>query len=104
MNLLTNKTFSRISIVITSGAFRLISSFSNLLISLVIIHTHSIQLWGELISFTLFLDLGFSIINWGQIPYLNREFSLHPDRISKNLISSITSRFSILCVFVIGFW
>ena len=79
----------------------MIGAFSNLIVSLFVIRTQSATLWGEVVYFILLVDLGFSMINWGQTPYLVREFSMHPKRIQIEIFKSFLSRSWLLILFII---
>jgi O-antigen/teichoic acid export membrane protein len=95
------KIISRVTIIISGGVFRVIGAFSNLIISLFIIRSQSAALWGEVVYFILLIDLAFSIVNWGQTPYLVREFSMHPKKIQTTLLQSFLSRTGLLILFII---
>ncbi len=101
MNIFSNKNVFRFKLILSGGLFRLISSFSNLIISVFIIRTQSEGLWGKFVYYVLFLDLGFSVINWGHGAYLIREFSRNPLQIKSLSSQSFFSRSVILLLFII---
>jgi hypothetical protein len=89
----------RLTTIALGGASRLLSSFSNVIISFFIIRNQTGELWGELISYLLILDFGFSIISWGATPYLIREFSLHPNTMKMDWSEATSTRSLLLLLF-----
>ncbi len=53
------------------------------LVSFLIIRYHDISLWGSFVVFLIGVELLTTLLNWGQKPYLLREFSLHPSTIGQ---------------------
>jgi glycosyltransferase involved in cell wall biosynthesis/O-antigen/teichoic acid export membrane protein len=90
---------NRLTIIALGGFSRLFNSFSNVIISFFIIRIQSGELWGELVSYMLILDFGFSIISWGATPYLVREFSLHPQAMKTDWSEVTSSRTLLLILF-----
>jgi O-antigen/teichoic acid export membrane protein len=88
----TPKYILRSRIILTSAASRLLSSFSTVAISLVVVRLESALLWGDVIYFILLLDLGFVIVAWGQNSFFNQEFSLHPDKIAESWFTGFAAR------------
>src|SRR5688572_8334338 len=88
----------------SGSAYRTVSALSGFILSLLIIRTQSVVLWGEVVYFILLIDLAFSIISWGNTPYLIRQFSLFPNLIQNNFVKSITSRIPLLLLFVAALW
>jgi O-antigen/teichoic acid export membrane protein len=91
----------RIKLMVAGGLARLFSSFSNLILSFIIVRTQSPELWGEVVPYLLILDFGFSFVNWGASPYLIRSFSLNPATQKKSLNESIHSRIALMISFTI---
>lgn len=101
---LNKRFFHRLRTILASAVSRIVLLFGNLIVSFILIRTESAELWGEVVSYILLIDLGFSIVNWGHSPYLVREFSLRPASMEKALWSSIASRFLLLLIFVGIIW
>jgi O-antigen/teichoic acid export membrane protein len=93
--------YKRTKTIVVGGLARVISSFTNLIISLIVIRIQSPELWGEIIPFILFIDFGFSFVSWGASPYLIRAFSANPAGIKDELGKSIASRLPLLLLFII---
>ncbi len=101
---LNRKLFLRLRTILSAATFRITFLFSNLIISLLVITTASAELWGEVVSYILIVDLGFSVINWGHASYLIREFSLQPSQMHRRLWESLSSRSLLLLAFVAIIW
>src|SRR5688572_13127167 len=91
----------RLLTVATSALFRLLISFGNVIVSLIIVRLYSPKLWGDMVYYLLLLDFGFVAINWGHSFYLSRQFSENPQLISNNFQKAFVSRSYILILFVI---
>lgn len=66
------------------------------LISLLVIRLFSVDLWGEFVLFLVSIELFTTVLNWGQKPFLLREFSLKPNEISKYWSRAVYSRIPLL--------
>lgn len=93
------KVYSRLNIVLSGGIFRIFVSFANLIISLFVIRTQSDQLWGQMVYYLMILDFGFSVVNWGHVPYLIQIFSSNPSGIRRQVMAALQSRFYLLFIF-----
>jgi len=72
------------------------------LISLIVVRLFTPDLWGMFVPFLIIVEVINTIINWGQKPYLMREFSLSPSKISVLWAKAICSRgFLMLIAFLI---
>lgn len=101
-----SKWATRIFTIALGGASKLLGSFSNFIISIVVVRTQSITLWGELIPYLVTIDLALTILSWGSTSYLLREFSLRPNEIKLKWNESICSRgipllFLMMSIFVL---
>ena len=70
-----------------------LKSFSNVIISLLIIRLFSETLWGEVVFYFIFIDLAFNIIDWGSKNYLLLKFSERPDQMRQQWQESLFTRF-----------
>jgi O-antigen/teichoic acid export membrane protein len=86
------KLYHRLTIVFSGVSFRLLASFSSLIISLCLVRTQSAALWGGVVHYLVVIDLFFSVINWGHAQYLIREFSLRPGQLILGFRQSLISR------------
>ncbi len=66
------------------------------LISLLIIRLFSVDLWGQFVVLLVAVELLTSLLNWGQKPFLLREFALHPRKIGSSWSTSIYARMPFL--------
>ncbi len=55
----------RVKIIAQGGVSRLIISFSNVIVSFMVVRTQSATLWGEVVVYLLIVDTGFSLVSWG---------------------------------------
>ena len=94
----------RVKIIAQGGVSRLIISFSNVIVSFMVVRTQSATLWGEVVVYLLILETGFSLVSWGSSPFLLREFSLRPKDISHSLSESLSSRSALPILFSLGIW
>ena len=89
-----NKRFTRRIRPIALNAVQTgLKSFSNVIISLLIIRLFSETLWGEVVFYLIFIDLAFNIIDWGNKNYLILKFSERPDQLRLQWQESIITRF-----------
>jgi O-antigen/teichoic acid export membrane protein len=93
--------YKRTKTVVVGGLARIISSFTNLIISVIVIRIQSPELWGEIVPVILFIDFGFSFVNWGSGPYLLRAFSANPSSMKEQFGESIGSRMPLLFLFLL---
>jgi O-antigen/teichoic acid export membrane protein len=93
--------YKRTKTVVFGGLARVITSFTNLIISVIVIRVQSPELWGEIVPFILFIDFGFSFVNWGSGPYLIRAFSANPSGMKEQFGESIGSRMPLLFLFLL---
>jgi O-antigen/teichoic acid export membrane protein len=101
MNSVWPSIYKRTKTILVGGFARVISSFTNLIISIIVIRIQSPELWGEIVPLILFIDFGFSFVNWGSSPYLIRAFSANPAGMKEEFSESISSRFPLLFVFIL---
>lgn len=98
---MTSKIINRIQFI-SSNAFRqVLTSLFGILIPFLVIHYSSKIVWGEFISFLLYILFTQQIINWGNKEHLMRVFSENPSKIRENFTSSLIIRFPILILFAI---
>ena len=97
---LNSKIFNRLKIILLSGVSNLSISFSNLLISYLVIFFTSPEFWGSVVYLIITFDFAFNVISWGNRPYLIREYSLYPKDISQRWQSSFLYRTILLVIFL----
>ena len=66
------------------------------LISLLVIRLFNVDLWGEFVIFLVSIELFTTVLNWGQKPFLLREFALKPNEISKYWSRAVYARIPLL--------
>jgi O-antigen/teichoic acid export membrane protein len=99
---ITSKKLARLKTVISGALLRLMISLSNVVVSIFIINTQSASLWGQIVSYILFVDMGFTVINWGSSIYLIREFSNKPDQLKSTFFHAVAGRALFLGIFIIA--
>ena len=98
---MTSKIINRIRFI-SSNAFRqVLMSIFGIFIPFLVIHYSSKIVWGEFISFLLYILFTQQIINWGNKEHLIRVFSENPSKIRENFTSSLIIRLPILILFTI---
>jgi O-antigen/teichoic acid export membrane protein len=90
---------TRTKLIATGGVSRVIISLNSVIASFVVIRWQSTEMWGGVVPYLLFLDIGFSVIAWGATPFLIREFSFHPKDIKSIWARSFCSRSPLLILF-----
>ena len=68
------------------------------LVSLLVIRLFNVDLWGDFVIFLVSIELFNTIINWGQKPFLLREFSLKPNEINKLWSKTVYARIPLLLI------
>ncbi|MGB0886684.1 MAG: polysaccharide biosynthesis C-terminal domain-containing protein [Vicingaceae bacterium] len=66
------------------------------LVSLLIVRLFNVDLWGEFVFFLISAELVNTVLNWGQKPFLLREFSLKPNKINEYWSQAIYARIPLL--------
>ncbi len=74
------------------------------LVSLIIIRLFDVELWGSFVIFLVGVELLTNLFNWGQKPYLLREFSLSPNTIGQQWSRATFARLPMLFLIVIFLW
>ena len=95
------KSFNRSTHIFLNGIRTLISPAISILISYLIIHYFSKDLWGEFVHYLLYFYIASMLTNWGQKEYLLRNFSEQPDRLKTNWQEFFTSRLPILLLAIV---
>ncbi|MCZ6521043.1 MAG: hypothetical protein O6848_06090, partial [Bacteroidetes bacterium] len=93
------KLFHRARIILLGGINRIAVPINNVVVSYLIISYTSANFWGSIVYVIILLDFAFSIISWGNRPYLIREFSLNPKNIPKDWRESFAHRLILLLLF-----
>ena len=65
-------------------------------VSIIIIRQYNSELWGEFILFLLGIEMLLTFVNWGQKPFLIREFSRVPSLIGISWSKAFFSRIILL--------
>jgi len=95
------KIFKRAKIILLGGLNRISGLLNNLVASYLIIFYTSADFWGGVVYVIIIIDFAFNFVNWGNRPYLIREFSLDPQKISRNWRESLVYRSWLLVVFLV---
>ena len=70
-----------------------------MLVALLVIRLSSVDLWGSVVTVIIIMDLAFAVINWGNRPYLIREFGLTPHQASARWRESVVYRIGLVLLF-----
>ncbi len=100
MSLTKSKYFQRTKLITLGGISSIFPAVTSALTSYLIIAKHSAQMWGEVVAYLVILEIAFSIISWGNRPFLLREFSINPSNITRLWVSSLKSRMPVLLLFL----
>lgn len=84
------------TIVFSNTANSLISPFTNIVFSFLLIRLSGIELWGSFVYYFLYATLVSIILNWGNRDFLLREFSKEPASISSLWLRSFFTRLVLL--------
>ena len=84
------------NIVFANTVNSLISPFTNIVFSFLLISLAGIELWGSFVYYFLYATLASLILNWGNKDHLLREFSTAPASISSLWLQSFLTRLILL--------
>lgn len=84
------------NIIFANTVNSLISPFTNIVFSFLLISLAGIELWGSFVYYFLYATLASLILNWGNKDHLLREFSKAPASISSLWLQSFFTRLSLL--------
>lgn len=93
-----NKQIERSSLILLNGVRTVQSPAISILISYLIIHYFSKDLWGAFVHYLLYYYIATLISNWGHKDFLLRNFSVRPDRITSDWQVFFSSRLPILFI------
>ena len=77
---------------LANAASQLLQSFSLILVSLIIVPSQGIELWGKFVGFILLPGLLIQLVSGGNTGYLLRKFSFHPQQIKQEWQENYTTR------------
>ena len=86
------KFVSFVSNGLVNAAGQLLQSLSVVLISLIIVPTQGIEVWGKFVSVIILPGLLIQLVSGGNTSYLLREFSFHPQQIKQAWQENYTTR------------
>ncbi len=95
------KFLNRIKLVSSNALRQAFTSLYNILIPLLVIHLSSKIIWGQFVSFLLYILFSQQLINWGNKEYLIRRYSENPSKIKELSASTLITRIPILIIFII---
>ena len=88
----TKKTISRLKTISLYGMSQLLSVFSILLLSLIIVKYHSVELWGEYAELLIWSNFFLLFLSFGNHDYLLKNFSKNPSNINQQWANNILVR------------
>ncbi len=90
-------TFKKRGLIVFSNTVNsIISPFTNIIFSLIIINIAEIGLWGNFVYYFLYASLTSLVLSWGNKEYLLREFSKNPAKTGALWVKSFLSRLILL--------
>lgn len=89
-------TRRRVQAVVANAANSLLQPFSNLLVSLLVVRLASPELWGQVVSVLVVVQVAVQVIAWGNKNYLLRTFSQNPAHIGSAWRDSMAARMLLL--------
>ena len=91
------KIIERLKTISLFGISQLLSAFSVLILSYIIIQYHSLELWGEYVEILIWINVFLLFLSFGNNDYLLKSFSKNPSTINQQWANNLYSR-SILLV------
>lgn len=86
------KFISFVSNGLVNAASQLLQSFSLVLVSLTVVPTQGIEVWGKFVSAIILPGLLIQLVSGGNTSYLLRKFSFHPQQIKQEWQENFTTR------------
>ncbi|MBD80612.1 MAG: hypothetical protein CL840_16980 [Crocinitomicaceae bacterium] len=93
------KNLKRGKWITQEGVSLALRSINISLVSLWVIRTSGVDIWGAIVTFLIAAELMFSVVSWGQRPWLMRQFSTMPKDINASWWLVVISRL-ILFLFI----
>ncbi|KAA3603933.1 MAG: hypothetical protein DWQ06_05600 [Calditrichaeota bacterium] len=97
MNLKIRK---RLSIIFSNSLNNLVLPISNVLVSFLVIHFASVELWGEFVFLMIFVNLASQFLSFGNKEFLLRKFSQNPSLIPETWKTVFLTRFSLVFLII----
>jgi len=95
--MIAKKIIDRFKTISLFGMSQLLSAFSILILSYIIIQFHSVELWGEYVEVLIWTNVFLLFLSFGNNDYLLKIFSDNPAKINQRWINNLFAR-SILLV------
>lgn len=90
------KMWKRSKLIGLEGISFILKPIHTSFVSLLIIKLYDVRLWGSFVVFLVGIELITTLLNWGQKPFLLREFSLQPNSIGEQWSRASYSRIPLL--------
>jgi len=87
-----NKIIQRLKTISLFGMSQLLSVFSVLLLSFIIVKYHSVELWGEYAELLIWTNVFLLFLSFGNNDYLLKSFSKLPSNINQKWTNNLLSR------------
>ena len=86
------KYIKRLKTISLFGMSQLLSVFSVLILSYIIIQFHSIELWGEYVEILIWTNVFLLFLSFGNNDYLLKLFSKNPSKINQQWTNNLIAR------------
>ena len=86
------KIIDRFKTISLFGISQLLSAFSVLILSYIIIQFHSIELWGEYVEVLIWTNVFLLFLSFGNNDYLIKTFSKNPSTINQQWVNNLFAR------------
>ena len=86
------KYIKRLKTISLFGMSQLLSAFSVLILSYIIIQFHSIELWGEYVEILIWTNVFLLFLSFGNNDYLLKLFSKNPSKINQQWTNNLIAR------------
>lgn len=93
---LPRKHRRRLQLVVANSLNQILLILFSPLLSFLVIRLSGAELWGSFVNVMIGVQLGASVVSWGNKEYLLREFSRTPAGIAREWQASATSRLPLL--------
>ncbi|MFK8046233.1 MAG: lipopolysaccharide biosynthesis protein [Crocinitomicaceae bacterium] len=97
-----SKYKSRLKDIVLNATRSILSPLLSFLLSYIIIHNYSKELWGEFVSYLLFFFVANMILSWGGKDYLLRQFSEEPSKIINKWQTYFIARLPLFIIVILS--
>lgn len=97
---MNQKFIKRISIIFSNSLNNLLLPISSVLVSFLVIHFASVELWGQFVFLMIFVNLSSQFLSFGNKEFLLRKFSQTPNLISELWKKVFLTRFPLILLVI----